>query len=141
MGTLTASRTTRYGHDLRGEVIGEDGAVQIGASRKTPMRLLDRGGVHHDMVRTTPERMGEAFVTQLQAFVDCLPEIKPALTIGTCLAEDTSELSPDRFHKVKVLLLDLDSGQHNQQRLEPIRNQLAKWDRVFHFILIEIGNK
>jgi len=74
MGTLTASRTTRYGHDIRGEVIGEEGAVQIGRLRKTPVRLLDPAGVHHDAVSTTPERMGDAFVTMLQAFVDCVHE-------------------------------------------------------------------
>ena len=74
MGTLTASRTTRYGHDIRGEVIGEEGAVQIGRLRKTPVRLLDRSGVHHDAVFTTPERMGDAFVSMLQEFVDCLTE-------------------------------------------------------------------
>jgi predicted dehydrogenase len=72
MGTLTASRTTRYGHDLRGEVIGEEGAVQIGRLRRTPVRLLDRSGVHHDAVFTTPERMGDAFVSMLQEFVDCV---------------------------------------------------------------------
>jgi scyllo-inositol 2-dehydrogenase (NAD+) len=72
MGTLTASRCTCYGHDLRGEIIGNEGAVQIGTSRLTPMRLLDKRGVHHDMPQTTPERMGEAFVTMLQAFVDCV---------------------------------------------------------------------
>jgi predicted dehydrogenase len=72
MGTLTASRTTRYGHDLRVEVIGDEGAVQIGRLRKTPVRLLDRTGAHHDAVYTTPERMGDAFVTMLQAFVDCI---------------------------------------------------------------------
>jgi len=70
MGTLTASRLTRYGHDVRGEVIGDDGAVQIGTSRRTPVRLLDRRGAHHDLVQTTPQRMGEAFVTMLQSFVD-----------------------------------------------------------------------
>jgi predicted dehydrogenase len=72
VGTLTASRVTRYGHDLRGEVIGDEGAVQIGRFRHTPVRLLDRRGVHHDMARTTPERMGAAFVTMLQTFVDCV---------------------------------------------------------------------
>jgi len=72
MGTLTASRTTRYGHDLRGEVIGDEGAVQVGRLRKTPVRLLDRSGAHHDAVFTTPERMGDAFVTMLQSFVDCV---------------------------------------------------------------------
>jgi predicted dehydrogenase len=72
MGTLTASRVTRYGHDLRGEVIGDEGAVQIGRFRHTPLRLLDRHGVHHDMAHTTPERMGDAFNAMLQAFVDCV---------------------------------------------------------------------
>ncbi|MDY7080727.1 MAG: Gfo/Idh/MocA family oxidoreductase [Chloroflexota bacterium] len=72
MGTLFVSRTTRYGHDLRVEVIGDEGAVQVGRFRHTPVRLLDRRGVHHDMARTTPERLGEAFVTELQAFVDCI---------------------------------------------------------------------
>jgi scyllo-inositol 2-dehydrogenase (NAD+) len=74
MGSLYVSRTTRYGHDLRVEVIGEEGAVQIGRFRHTPVRLLDRCGVHHDMDRTTPDRLGEAFVTELQAFVDCIAQ-------------------------------------------------------------------
>jgi scyllo-inositol 2-dehydrogenase (NAD+) len=72
VGTMTASRTTRYGHDLRTEVIGEEGAVQVGYFRQTPVRLLDRRGVHHDTPQSTPDRMGEAFVEELQAFVDCV---------------------------------------------------------------------
>jgi predicted dehydrogenase len=74
MGTLFVSRTTRYGHDLRIEVIGDEGAVQVGYFRQIPVRLLDRQGVHHDMPRTTPDRLGDAFVTELQAFVDCVRE-------------------------------------------------------------------
>jgi scyllo-inositol 2-dehydrogenase (NAD+) len=74
MGTLTVSRTARYGHDLRAEVIGDEGAVQVGRLRKTPVRLLDRCGVHHDAVRTTPDRLGDAFVTMMQTFVDCVNE-------------------------------------------------------------------
>jgi predicted dehydrogenase len=72
VGTMTASRVTRYGHDLRTEVIGDEGAVQVGYFRHTPVRLLDRRGVHHDTPQSTPDRMGEAFVRELQAFVDCV---------------------------------------------------------------------
>jgi len=87
MATLTASRTTRYGHDLRGEVIGDEGAVQVGRLRKTPVRLLDRSGAHHDAVFTTPERMGDAFETMLQAFVDCVVEdTEPPVTSRDGLA-------------------------------------------------------
>jgi predicted dehydrogenase len=70
LGTMTASRVTRYGNDLRTEVIGDEGAVQVGYFRQTPVRLLDRKGVHHDTPNSTPDRMGEAFVRELQAFVD-----------------------------------------------------------------------
>jgi myo-inositol 2-dehydrogenase/D-chiro-inositol 1-dehydrogenase len=72
MGSLYVTRTARYGHDLRVEVIGDEGAVQVGYFRQTPVRLLDRHGVHHDMPRTTPDRLAEAFVVELQAFIDCL---------------------------------------------------------------------
>jgi predicted dehydrogenase len=72
MGTLTVSRTARYGHDLRAEVIGDEGAVQVGRLRKTPVRILDRSGAHHDAMRTTPDRLGDAFVTMMQAFVDSI---------------------------------------------------------------------
>ena len=87
MGTLTASRTTRYGHDLRGEVIGDEGAVQVGRLRKTPVRWLDKSGAHHDAVFTTPERMGDAFVTMLRSFVDCVVEdTEPPVTSEDGLA-------------------------------------------------------
>jgi myo-inositol 2-dehydrogenase / D-chiro-inositol 1-dehydrogenase len=74
LGSFYVTRTTRYGHDLRVEVIGDQGAVQVGRFRQTPVRLLDPKGVHHDMPWTTPHRLGEAFVTEMQAFVDCLLE-------------------------------------------------------------------
>lgn len=81
LGTLFVSRTTRYGHDLRVEVIGDEGAVHIGRFRQTPVRLLDRRGVHHDMPFTTPERLGEGFVTEMQAFVNCvLGDEEPPVT-------------------------------------------------------------
>jgi len=82
MGSLYASRTCRYGHDLRIEVIGDEGAVQIGRFRQTPVRLLDRGGVHHDMPWTTPDRLGDAFDFELQAFVDCLIRGTPSPVTG-----------------------------------------------------------
>jgi myo-inositol 2-dehydrogenase/D-chiro-inositol 1-dehydrogenase len=82
LGTLFVSRTTRYGHDLRVEVIGDEGAVHVGRFRQTPVRLLDRQGVCHDMATTTPERLGEAFVTELQAFADCLREDAPPPVTG-----------------------------------------------------------
>jgi predicted dehydrogenase len=81
MANFFVSRTTRYGHDVRVEIIGEEGAVQVGRSPHTPLRLLDSTGVHHDMPLTTAERFSEAFVTELQVFVSCvLDDIEPPVT-------------------------------------------------------------
>jgi myo-inositol 2-dehydrogenase/D-chiro-inositol 1-dehydrogenase len=82
LGTFYVSRTTRYGHDLRIEVIGDQGAVHIGRFRQTPVRLLDPRGVHHDMPWTTPDRLGDAFVTEMQAFVDGLIHGTPLPVTG-----------------------------------------------------------
>jgi len=81
MATLTASRTTRYGHDLRGEVIGEEGAVHVGYFRQTPVRLLDSRGIHHDAPQTTADRMAGALENELQAFVNCIvDDTEPPVT-------------------------------------------------------------
>jgi myo-inositol 2-dehydrogenase/D-chiro-inositol 1-dehydrogenase len=82
MGTLFVSRTCRYGYDLRVEVVGDEGAVQVGRFRQTPVRLLDRHGVHHDMGRTFPERFGDAFAAELQAFVGCVIHDTPPPVTG-----------------------------------------------------------
>ena len=69
-------------------------------------------------------------------FVDCLPEIKPALTIGSCLAENSDQLNADRLGKVKILVLDLDSEEHSLQRMEPIRQQLSEIDQMFYLVQV-----
>jgi scyllo-inositol 2-dehydrogenase (NAD+) len=123
MGTLTASRTTRYGHDLRGEVIGDEGAVQIGRLRKTPVRLLDPSGAHHDAVFTTPERMGDAFVNMLQSFVACVvndsePPVSSrdglaTLEIAIAARQSIQTGSPIAIAGRKTTNLPADSGHEN----------------------------
>jgi scyllo-inositol 2-dehydrogenase (NAD+) len=111
MGTLTATRTARYGHDLRGEVIGDQGAIRIERLQKTPIRVLDGSGVHHDTVRTTPERMGEAFVTMLQAFVDCVikntdPPVQSGDARATLAVAIAGRQSIETGHPVEIEQLE-----------------------------------
>lgn len=70
LGSLLVSRTTRYGHDVRVEIIGEEGALHVGYLRQTPLDLLTRQGVRHDVVPDTATRYAEAFLAELQAFAD-----------------------------------------------------------------------
>jgi scyllo-inositol 2-dehydrogenase (NAD+) len=82
LGTLFVSRTTRYGHDVRVEVVGEEGAVHVGYLRRTPLYLLTRKGVTHDVVPDTATRYADAFVAELQAFVECIQRGAPPPVSG-----------------------------------------------------------
>jgi predicted dehydrogenase len=91
LGTLFVSRTTRYGHDVRVEVIGQEGAVHVGTLRQTPMNILTRAGVRHDVIPDTAARYADAFVTELQDFVDHILQGKQPPVTGE-IARDALEV-------------------------------------------------
>lgn len=72
LGNVEVSRTAIYGYDIRCEVVGALGTLEIGYLRETPVLLLNRDGVTHDVVPHFPERFGPAYTRQLEHFVECL---------------------------------------------------------------------
>jgi inositol 2-dehydrogenase len=69
LGNVEVSRNALYGYDIRTEVLGTVGGVQIGYYRQTPLLVLTRQGISHDMVPYLMERFGEAYLAQAQDFV------------------------------------------------------------------------
>ena len=87
MGVVDLSRSGIYGYDIRTEILGTKGTLQIGYLRQTPMRLLTKEGVMHDTVPYFTQRFEQAYVTQLQDFVDSLLQGKqPSVTGGDGIA-------------------------------------------------------
>lgn len=81
LGTLFVSRTTRYGHDVRVEIVGAEGALHVGYLRHTPLNILTRQGVCHDVLPDSSFRYAAAFEAELQAFIDCvLHDTEPPVT-------------------------------------------------------------
>jgi inositol 2-dehydrogenase len=70
LGNVEVSRNALYGYDIRTEVLGTEGGVQIGYFQQTPMLLLTKKGISHDMVPYIIERFGEAYLAQIIDFVD-----------------------------------------------------------------------
>lgn len=111
LGTLFVSRTTRYGHDVRVEVIGEEGAVHVGYLRRTPVNVLTRTGVRHDVIPDTAARYADAFVAELQAFVDSVrfetpppvtgKDSRAALAIGLAATRALHEGRPVSLEEVE----------------------------------------
>jgi scyllo-inositol 2-dehydrogenase (NAD+) len=69
MGVVDLSRSGIYGYDIRTEVLGTKGTLQIGYLRQTPMLVLTKEGVTHDTVPYFMERFEQAYIAQLQDFV------------------------------------------------------------------------
>ena len=70
LGVIDLSRSGVYGYDIRTEILGTQGTLQIGYLRETPLMVLTKGNVGHDTVPYFMERFGQAYRTQLQHFVD-----------------------------------------------------------------------
>ncbi len=72
LGEIDISRNGIYGYDIRAEVQGTKGALQAGYLRETPILVLTEQGVTHDTVPYFPERFGDAYVSQLNNYLDNL---------------------------------------------------------------------
>lgn len=87
IGNVEVSRNAFYGYDIRTEVLGSEGAVQIGSHAHTPVLLLTRDGARHDLIPYLMERFGPAYEAQLVAFIECLQTSRhPEVTGADALA-------------------------------------------------------
>ena len=50
LGVIDLSRSGVYGYDIRTEILGTQGTLQIGYLRETPLMVLTKGNVGHDTV-------------------------------------------------------------------------------------------
>jgi scyllo-inositol 2-dehydrogenase (NAD+) len=72
LGNVEVSRTAIYGYDIRCAIVGAEGTIEIGYLRETPVLVLNKAGVTHDVVPHFPQRFGKAYTTQIEHFVACL---------------------------------------------------------------------
>jgi myo-inositol 2-dehydrogenase/D-chiro-inositol 1-dehydrogenase len=81
LGIVDNSRRSAFGYDIRTEVFGSEGALFIGYSRDTPVLHLSPAGVVSDHVYWFLERFDDAYVAELQAFIDAVAGgVEPPVT-------------------------------------------------------------
>jgi inositol 2-dehydrogenase len=78
LGVLHLSRTGIYGYGVDTEVMGTKGTLQIGYDQETAVRVMTPGVVAHDSVPGFYERFEQAYVSQLQNFVDNVRGDRPS---------------------------------------------------------------
>ena len=70
LGVVELSRNAVFGYDIRAEIWGTKGSVQIGYFRQTPILVMTGQGITHDVVPHFMQRFERAYLAQIQDFVD-----------------------------------------------------------------------
>ncbi|MCL6527825.1 MAG: Gfo/Idh/MocA family oxidoreductase [Thermaceae bacterium] len=77
LGTVEMARRTAYGHEVRTEVLGEKGKVDIERDQRGDLRVYSAAGGHFDRARGFEERFAEAYRAEIAAFIRGLRASQP----------------------------------------------------------------
>jgi scyllo-inositol 2-dehydrogenase (NAD+) len=81
LGVIDLSRNAVYGYDISAEILGTKGTLRIGYLQETPILLMTKQGITHDVVPHFMERFGNAYLAQIQDFVNnVLKDKEPSIT-------------------------------------------------------------
>jgi scyllo-inositol 2-dehydrogenase (NAD+) len=80
-GDIETMRIAPYAYDIRGEVVGTEGSIQIGSMRYNDVKVLTSKGSIHDLIPDFPTRFNDAYLLEMVHFIDSLRKgIKPNCT-------------------------------------------------------------
>ena len=107
LGVIDLSRNGIYGYDIRTEILGTEGTLKIGYLRETPIMVMTKDAITHDTVPYFTERFEQAYISQLQNFVDnLLQNRQPAVTcadgVAALQASAAATLSHKQSRPVKI---------------------------------------
>jgi inositol 2-dehydrogenase len=87
LGSVQLSRNAVFGYDIRTEIWGTKGSLQIGYFQHTPILVMTQEGITHDVVPHFMQRFEGAYLTQIQDFVDRVRKAEaPSLTAADAIA-------------------------------------------------------
>jgi inositol 2-dehydrogenase len=87
IGMVSLSRNGVYGYGIHTEIVGTDGTIQIGYDRETPILVMKKDTIAHDTVPGFYERFENAYIAQLQNFVENLRTNRaPPITVDDGIA-------------------------------------------------------
>lgn len=71
-GDIETMRIAPYAYDIRGEVVGTEGAIQIGSMRYHDVKLYTKKGSTHDLIQDFPTRFKDAYQLEMVHFIESL---------------------------------------------------------------------
>ena len=82
LGTVQLSRNAVFGYDIRTEIWGTKGSLQIGYFQHTPILVMTQEGITHDVVPHFMQRFEGAYLTQIRDFVNRVAAGQPPSLTG-----------------------------------------------------------
>ena len=109
LGAVHLSRNAVFGYDIRTEIWGTKGSLQIGYHRQTPILIMTKEGITHDVVPYFMERFESAYLAQIQDFVNKVQHGgKPAVTGADAVAAMRISLAATRsLHEGRIVEIDV----------------------------------
>lgn len=120
--TMDLSRSAVYGYDQRIEVAGENGMLQVTNPRKTSLVQAGGHGIMDDtLLHSFPERFREAYLLELDHFVDVLDgTAQPQVHWNAArMATVVSEAARIAAIEKKIVTLKYDKTKQNGPHSEP----------------------
>ncbi|MGB5500403.1 MAG: Gfo/Idh/MocA family oxidoreductase [Maribacter sp.] len=108
MAFILAGRTAPHGYNVETEIIGTKATLRIGSvPQKNMVEILDKTGVVKECSQSFQERFHEAFINEIQEFVDCILEHrKPEINVHDGTKSTTiAELATLSFKTNELLKL------------------------------------
>ena len=80
---LHVGRTAAHGYHIETEIVGTEGSIRISPIPEKNLAILyDRYGARQECVESFPERFDEAYLLEMQEFIQCIIEKKkPKLSV------------------------------------------------------------
>jgi inositol 2-dehydrogenase len=109
LGAVHLSRNAVFGYDIRTEIWGTKGSLQIGYHRQTPILIMTKEGITHDVVPYFMERFESAYLAQIQDFVNKVQHGgQPAVTGADAVAAMRISLAATRsLHENRIVEIDV----------------------------------
>lgn len=105
LASVNLSRNAVFGYDIRTEIWGTEGSLQVGYHQQTPLLVMTKQGITHDVVPYFMERFESAYLSQIEAFVEAVRTgAEPAVT------------GHDAVEAIRVAL----AATHSREQARPI---------------------
>jgi len=103
LGMVDLSRSGVYGYDISAEIMGTEGTLRIGYLRETPLTVMNKGGITHDVVPHFMERFGDAYLAQIKDFVNNVIQGKePSITASDGIAALVVSIAATRSFRENI---------------------------------------